>query len=55
MKHLCEISKKGVDKNMVKVLSIITNPEYLCMKCARVSAKKDRLCKPSKIDSFLEK
>jgi hypothetical protein len=54
MKHLCELSKKGVDKNIVKILAVVTTPEYLCMKCARVSSKKERLCKPSKIESLLD-
>jgi hypothetical protein len=46
MKHLCELSKKGVEKNLSKILTIVLEPKYLCLKCARVSSLEARLCKP---------
>lgn len=49
MKHLCSLSKKGVDENMKKILSLVVDPKFICMKCARVSNNSDRLCKSKKI------
>ena len=46
MKHLCELSKKGVEKNLSKILSIVLESKYICLKCARVSNREARLCKP---------
>lgn len=49
MKHLCSLSKKGVDENMKKIVSLIVDPKFICMKCARVSNTGERLCKPAKL------
>jgi hypothetical protein len=52
MKHLCSLSKKGVDENMKKIVSLIVDPKFICMKCARVSNIEDRLCKPKSIKKY---
>jgi hypothetical protein len=45
MKHLCSLSKKGVQENMKKIVSLVVDPQFICLKCARVSNNSDRLCK----------
>jgi hypothetical protein len=52
MKHLCELSKKGVGKNLPKILETVTNPVFICQKCGRVADRKARLCKPAKISDL---
>lgn len=49
MKHLCDLSKKGVETNLDKILTLVVNPKYICLKCARVSNDENRLCKPKRI------
>jgi hypothetical protein len=48
-KTLCDLDKKEIEKRLEEVTNIILNPKYMCRKCARVSAKKDYLCKPQRI------
>lgn len=55
MKHLCDLCKKGVDKNLSKILEAVDDPKFLCQKCIRVSNDKERLCKPAKLSSLLGK
>jgi len=55
MKHLCSLSKKGVDDNLKKILPLLIDPVYICMKCARVSNSEDRLCKAKSLKKTLNK
>lgn len=52
MKHLCELSKKGIDKNLDKILVSVNEPSFICRKCARVANRKERLCKPVKLSAL---
>ena len=50
MKHLCDLNKKGYEKESDKIENIVRNPKFICKKCIRVANVKDRLCKPTKIN-----
>ncbi len=51
MKSLCKLTRKEVEKNIKNLVKDVVKPRYYCEKCARVSKKKEHLCKPVKIVS----
>lgn len=48
---LCELKKSDIQKHEKKILKIVSNPLYICMKCARVASEKEYLCDAQKIKS----
>lgn len=46
---LCELKKSDIQKHEKKILKIVTNPVYFCIKCARVASEKEYLCDAQKI------
>jgi hypothetical protein len=50
-KTLCKLDKHDIEENMDNITSLVSEPKYLCLKCARVSTKKRYLCSPIKIKS----
>jgi len=49
MKTLCDYSRKDIDKDLSKILTLVRTPKYICIKCARAAKERDALCKPIKI------
>ena len=48
---LCRLDKKEIEENMTAIVEVVSHPEYICKKCARVCSKKKLLCKPEKLPS----
>ncbi len=38
-----------VKKNLKKLRKLSAKPKFICMRCGRVSAKKDRVCHPERL------
>ena len=55
MKHMCELSKGGVKKNLKEIKKIVINPKCICKECGRVSNNKNRLCEGIKLDLHSKK
>ena len=51
MKPLCEWSEKDISKKLGELEALVSDPRYICRRCARAAAKKGALCKPKKLDS----
>lgn len=49
MKTLCDYSKKDIEKNHKKIAALVSDPKFLCEKCARAVNDKRYICKPVKI------
>ena len=49
-KNLCKWKKKDIEKHFDVLSEVVSDPEYICAKCARVSGKKKNLCNPKKIN-----
>ena len=52
-KSICKLSKDEVEKSLEELVRIVSNPKYICQKCARVAKSKKQLCKPDKISDYL--
>ena len=50
-KEICEWSEKDLRKHYLKLRDIVTNPQYVCMKCGRAANRKKWLCQVKKLDS----
>jgi hypothetical protein len=48
--YLCDWKKGDIADNLDKLKKIVSNPQYVCMKCARVAKDPDLLHKPEKLD-----
>jgi hypothetical protein len=48
---LCKLDKHDMEERMDDIAPIVSEPKYICSKCARVAKKKKYLCKPVKIKS----
>ena len=46
---LCAWSRDDINGKRDKLAKIVSDPGYVCARCARVSAKKKYLCKPEKL------
>ncbi len=50
-KTLCKLDKHDIEGNVNDITSLVSEPKFLCLKCARVATKKRYLCSPIKIKS----
>lgn len=48
-KTLCDWSRKDITKNFDKLTKIVSQPNYICRKCARVAKNDKYLCEPKSI------
>lgn len=48
-KRFCKMNRKQIAENLGDIHRLVVEPKYLCRSCARSSASKDSLCKPSAI------
>jgi hypothetical protein len=48
-KTLCELDKKYIEKKLSSITKLVLDPNYICIKCARVAQQKEYLCKPQKL------
>lgn len=46
VKKLCGLKKDDIEKQMEKILKIVSEPKYICEKCARVAKDDEHLCHP---------
>ncbi len=51
IKRLCGLKKTALKDNLVEVQRFVSNPRYICCKCARVANDGSKLCKPEKMCS----
>jgi len=52
-KTLCDLDKKDIEKRLDQISRIVSEPQYICRKCARAAKRKEYLCKPQKISNIL--
>ena len=50
-KTLCKLDKHDIEENIDNIVPLVSEPKYLCLKCAREATKKNNLCSPIKIKS----
>jgi len=48
-KTLCDWNKAEVEKDISHLVDLVSNPKYICTKCARAAESDNNLCKPVKI------
>jgi hypothetical protein len=48
---LCKLDKHDMEERMDDIVSLVSDPKFICRKCARVAINKNYLCKPVKIKS----
>ncbi len=49
-KHLCYLENIGyIKSNLETYKELVRQPQYVCRKCGRAAAGKNRLCKPEKL------
>ena len=50
MKKLCKLVKKENHlERLGKYIKLVKNPNHICLKCGRVAAREEVLCKPMKM------
>ena len=54
-KPLCKWDKDDIKDNFKELKKIVSEPRYLCRKCARVAKKEEWLCKPEELNPKGEK
>ncbi len=52
---LCKLDKHDIDENMDVIVSLVSEPKFICRKCARVAKNKKYLCQPIQIKSSAKK
>jgi hypothetical protein len=48
--YLCDWKKSDISDDLDKLKTIVRNPRYVCMKCARVARDAEYLHKPEGIE-----
>ena len=48
-KTLCDWSRKDISKKSAKLATIVSDPKYVCKKCARAAIEEKYLCEPKSI------
>lgn len=46
IKRLCKFSKSEIETNLIEISRIISEPEFICTKCARSANISNVLCNP---------
>ena len=46
---LCAYKKDEIKENLKELSRIVSDPKFICRKCARVANDKEYLCKPAKL------
>jgi hypothetical protein len=54
MTELCKWDKDDYRKKLAKLLKLVENPQYVCVKCGRAAAKEKVLCKPHPLQAKTE-
>lgn len=49
VKRMCKWNKEKLQKKFDDFQEAVGNADYACLKCGRVSAAKQKLCKPRKM------
>ncbi len=49
MKTLCDLKRDDFEKDFSKIVNIVSQPRFICKKCARVANEKQYLCKAVKL------
>jgi hypothetical protein len=52
---LCKLDKHDMEERMLDIVSLVSEPKFICRKCARVATNKKYLCQPVKIKSATKK
>jgi hypothetical protein len=52
---LCKLDKHDREESMDVIVSLVSEPKFICRKCARVAKNKKYLCHPIKITSSAKK
>ncbi|MBN2815122.1 MAG: hypothetical protein JXQ67_00445 [Campylobacterales bacterium] len=47
--RICKMKKEQISQYMDNLSDMVSNPKYICSKCARAANKKHNLCKATKI------
>lgn len=47
--RFCKLSSKDIEDDAGDFVELVSRPQFVCMKCRRVSANKTNLCKPEKL------
>lgn len=45
-KQLCKWDKDEIKDNLKELKKIVSEPRFLCKKCARAAKREEHLCKP---------
>ena len=53
--RFCKLSSKDIETNPGAFVDLASKPKFVCLKCHRVSAKKNNLCKPEKLKKLVKK
>jgi hypothetical protein len=48
-KTLCDWTKKSIEKRREELVRLVSAPQYVCAKCARVANSKRVLCRATKL------
>lgn len=48
-KTLCKWDKDDIKDNFKELKKIVSEPRYVCRKCARAAKKEEWLCKPEEL------
>lgn len=48
-KSLCKWSKDDIKDDLKQLKKIVSEPAFVCLKCARAAKKEEYLCKPEKL------
>lgn len=48
-KRLCDWKKEDIKDNLNKLKGIVAEPQFICLKCARVAKDADYLHKPEEL------
>jgi uncharacterized Zn finger protein len=55
LKEICKWDKGSFEKNLPELIKVVSNPQYACKSCGRVSHAKKHVCKPLKFPAPPEK